>query len=866
MKLPFKTTAKRVHTTNEVPSTWSAASSPQLTVAAAPAVAALSELAQAKIRCVVNLVLIGLTLLAYHLQPTLNIVAVWFTFLFTALSAFSLWLWAKFLPKRPGVDGWRLAQRVASIILDNLSISCVLYIGGQTLAGIYVLYLWITIGYGMRYGAAYLYGNLAVSFCSFVVVASLSPFLRQFPELAVGLAFGLIVVPLYSGFLIKQLYDAVASAEAAARAKSDFLAKMSHELRTPLHGVIALSELFGGENSEIQRSEMVRLIANSSNTLLDLINRILDLSKYESGTFALQHEPMDLHSLVAETLDILSPQAVSKQLVLSFFVDAAVKNKLIGSPRQLQEVIVNLAGHGLKFTDSGSVQVGITKSSSRRGEDSFVLSIADTGPGMTQDYLARVFDPFSQSDDTATRQHGGSGLGTTIARDLIKLMGGDITIKTALGVGTRIDIELTLELQTCLEDDNVAAPELIILVGLGTIADNLRRHLGERTVCAVKEFGIGELHRNLHLIPPRTCFFLDYSIAETVLGLLREYLQRQGRRAAPVVIGVGEEGDRSTAVAAGLLSYLTPESPRADVARVLNLASQLLPPAAWTPIEVLRAESASLVLVAEDSPTNQIIARMTLERAGYRCHLVADGERALDELQTGAYDLAIIDMHMPSMDGLEVARLYNFASFSNPQRTPIIMLTADNRPDLVADADLVGVARFAVKPLRPSLLVQIVQDILLQRLAQNNSPSSTETNDELPSDVDSVPDIEDSLFNELMSYMSVDEAEQFFGEFAEDAEGYIETVRKAMEGGIGEARLREDMHALCGSARTIGAFRLAAIARRVEYDSDAPTHFDRRSFADDLTAALRAAMQTNHQRLAIPSAAPLPEDGGLHAA
>ncbi|MSQ66938.1 MAG: response regulator [Gammaproteobacteria bacterium] len=857
MKLPSRADPSLLAAKTDSLATWSTPASRQRPSDGATPAQALGELAQAQIRCVLNLVLMALTLLAYSAQSTLQLVTVWYTFLFTSLSALALWSWAKLLPNQSTVDGWRLGQRVASIILDNLCISWVLYFGGQILAGVYVIYLWITIGYGIRYGTTYLYGNLAVSLACFITVASLSPFLRSLPALSIGLGFGLIVVPLYSGFLIKRLYAAVAHAEAATRAKGDFLAKMSHELRTPLHGVIALSELFSAEMSEVQRSEMVRLIANSANTLLDLINRVLDLSKYESGTFALQHEPMDLHQVVAQTLDILLPQASLKRLVLSVFVDATVKNRLVGSPRQLQEVIINLAGNSIKFTDSGSVRIAIIKKSSKLNDDTFVLSISDTGPGMTQEYLARVFDPFSQSDDTATRQHGGSGLGTTIARDLIKLMRGRIAIKTAPGVGTRIDIELALELQTSLDRVPLDAPELIVLVGLGATADRFRQQLSEEGLCAVTEYGIGELHRNLHLVPPRTCFFLHYSIADTVVALLREDLHRQGRLAAPVVIGMGEDGDRPAAIASGLLSYLAPDCTRADLRRVLDLASNLMPPNDWAPPAVVRAETASLILVAEDSATNQVIARMALERAGYRCHIVSDGERALDELKTGAYDLAIIDMHMPSMDGMEVAKLYNFGAFSDPRRTPIIMVTADNRPDLVADADLAGVARFAIKPLRPSLLIQIVQDILLQRQAHELEDAGTDAAVKPAREEELAPEMDDVIFQELLSYMSVPEAREFFAEFGEDAEGYIQTVRNAMEGGIGEGRVREEMHALCGSARTIGAFRLAAIARRVEYAEGPAKHFDRRNFADDLMTELRAVQQTVEQRLVVALNAPL---------
>jgi len=807
----------------------------------------LGEYAQGQIRCAMNLVLVALACLACELDPSLEWRLVGYTFIFTALSALVLLIWARLIAKLPAGNPWRITQRIASIVLDNLAISWILYFGDQTLAGVFTLYLWVTIGYGVRYGAPYLYGSLAASELGFALVTYSSEFWGGFPALGLGLAVGLLVVPLYAGYLINLLYNALARAEAAARAKTDFVAKMSHELRTPLHGVIALTDLLSGDITESQRLEMTRLITTSSNTLLDLINRILDSAKYESGLFALHIEEMDLHQVLAETIDLLVPQSTAKGIGLSLHIDPRLEPHLLGSPRQIQEVITNLAGNAIKFTDRGGVKLAVTQATKHR-KGTLVIRIVDTGPGMDQDYLIRVFDPFSQADDSVTRMHGGSGLGTTIARDLIQLMSGELRIRSAPGIGTRVEVELKLPTQPTSRNQLPELPQQMVLVGVGDQADAIKQLFKAVAELSFMELGMGEAQRILHTFEPRTCFVVSGDVTESVVLMLRAHWRLNGRQSLPVMIGFGLEAEREAAINLGLSAFLTDRAEHFEITNALRVADHLFPKR-HTGYEPIESGIQGLILIAEDNSTNQIIARMTLERAGYRCHVVGDGERALDELQTGAYDLALIDMHMPILDGLDVARLYNFVAGPEPLRTPIVMVTADNRPDLVADADLVGITRFAIKPLRPSQLLQTVKELVTKRQVTLVDFDSQHVFAEVTSELASV--LDDGLFAELMLYMNVPEAKEFFGEFAEDAERYISTVDLAMDGGVGATKMKDDMHALCGAARTVGAKRLAAISRRIEYSSESDEHYDPRTYSTELKQALSDVMEEIYRRLAL---------------
>lgn len=794
--------------------------------------ATLGEFAQAKIRCWMNLALITLALIAYRRDPSLSLVTIWYTFLFTALSAFTLLVWARALSSHTPQSSARVAQRIASIALDNLSISWILYFGGETLAGVFSVYLWISIGYGLRFGLRYLFANLAASVLGFFTVATLSPFWREYSFLAIGLGVGLVVIALYTSYLITQLHAAVRRAESASRAKSDFLAKMSHELRTPLHGIIALADLLGGTQSQQQRQEMLRQISVSSNTLLDLINRILDISKYESGTFALQSEPMNLHSVVDDTVSILASQARAKNLELSIFFDAAVENRLVGSPRQVQEILINLAGNALKFTERGGVRISVLNNGDEAKQSRVRIIVRDTGPGIPREYLQRVFDPFTQADDSITRAHGGSGLGTTIARDLVHLMGGEIAIDSEVGIGTTVMVDLAFP--------HAPAPPALSVTGLRIgLVGNPPFALEDALVA----LGLNDVVHAPDFVPRSAdCLFV---------AIAAEHLLNELNDTAPPALGVGPASARDVAEAHPLLlSYVDESGDRTQVRRALELVL-LARSRAEVALDAEPLDNGHAVLIAEDNLTNQMIARIALERAGYRCTVVDDGEKALDELSTGAYDIALIDMHMPHVDGLELARLYNFTSFESPRRTPLVMLTADSRPEAVADADLAGIARFLVKPVKPSALLRTVHDVLedVESAGVDAVPVSTNAIVEMTAREVEPPDLEPVIFGELLGFMEPGEARQFFGEFREDALAYINTLRRYGTAQVDFTKVRDDMHALCGAARTVGAMRLAALARRIEYGQQTDIREQTATFIGELEAAASAAMRLIEQRL-----------------
>jgi two-component system, sensor histidine kinase RpfC len=772
---------------------------------------ALSELAQAKIRFGMNLALLLFAMFAYQHNPDLGLTRLWATFLFSGASAIGLYLWAHLLVKYQTSHLWRLGQRAASIIVDNVAVTWTLYIGGEALAGLYGVYLWITIGYGMRYGLPYLYGNLFASVVGFFAITLISPFWRDNPSLSIGLGIALLVVPIYAAFLIKRLHHAVKQAQAAYAAKSDFVAKVSHELRTPLHGIIAINDLLSRTDASVQQREMIRIISVSSNTLLDLINRILDISKFEDGTFALQREPMDLHAVISDTQSILAAQARQRGLELRCFVDTSFENYLIGAPRQLQEVLINICGNAIKFTEHGTVSM--LAFANPDISSALRIEVRDTGPGISKEHLIRIFDPFYQADNSVTRKHGGTGLGTAISRELVRLMGGEIRVESELGIGTTFTIDLKFDYDA--RPINLAAiyPFDVVVATDRARADVIYETLGAYGV-RVSDINTCSGVTSKGPRSPPYAIFVDTDFSTESAAELRAAAvgDRFGDIDIPV-FGMGDGLTTDVALSRGYHGIIPYRDDLKTVGRALNFAANLRKD---NVVEISVNESAKKihVLVAEDNSTNQMIARLALAEAGYECTIVGNGEEALDHLSTDEYDIAIIDMHMPGIDGLEVAKLYNFSHYEPSSRIPLVMMTADNRPEVVADADLVGISKFLVKPIKPSLFIEIIQGLVGPSSPENLRPGRGATNlahAGLDSEL-----IDEEIVLELLGYMEGEDKATFFAEFIEDARSYIQSLAH-VDAGADLDRLRNDMHALCGAARTVGARRLANYARHIEY-------------------------------------------------
>lgn len=700
--------------------------------------------------------------------------------------------------------------RIGAVVADIFAISAYTAIAGPHGLILYPIYLQTIIGHGYRFGLPYLYLSNTLGLIGFTAAVFYNRTFAE-PSLVIAYYLGLLLVPLYALLLLRRHAEVQKKLRYVNDSRSRFIANMSHELRTPLHAILGLNEILREElvvrdGRDDGVAEKLRMVNDSAEHLLNLVNRVLEIASADQAIAKRPNTgPVNLREIISRATSISNGVAYSKGLYISKYISPEIPCVVESSGGLIEEALVNILGNAVKYTNKGGVYLyaGISNS-----KTILYIRVLDSGIGIKDDLLPTIFEPFTMGDDAFERQHTGTGLGLTITRQYIEILGGSVEIFSKSGIGTAVDIHLPI-----VEIDE---------------PDTTKFSLKQALVLSPKALSASERlifdHYNIDVVTASLGDAFDLDLENEKLDLIlvaSDYIKQQSElikiKDATKHIPFFSYGSEIVSKPNfGEIPSIFLSAIRSGTKRDI-LASRFL-----LPNDEINEELGYLhdeifnILVADDNEINVRTALLSLESAGHSVDTVSNGEAALDALSSKNYDLVFMDLHMPIMSGVEAATLY---SYENENPAPIILLTADVTDEAKDACNEAGVTAILTKPVLPKELRAAVQTFARResknvqamrdsKFIDQKSPEKAIVDSSL-CDTKEIEELLDcgATKNELLEMIEI---------FENDSKTSVNLAIESAQVGRYSV-VQSEMHSLKGAAGILGAKTLAEKARLLEY-------------------------------------------------